>query len=258
MQALQKMLWVHFSNFLVQKRSGLLWSPDAFWKFSSCKVYRKRSGRIFSIFASKNETVCCEVPTHCGSFRVACYIQNVLGAFSRFVRPKTKLIAVKFRRILEILWLQVLQKKFWAQFLDLFVLKRSYLLWSSGAFWKFSLCEFYEKRSGCIFSIFACKNEAVCREVQTRFESSQPARFTEKVLGAISRYMCEKMKLFAVKFRRILEVSSCKVYRKCSGRHFTIYVFKNEAVCCEVQTHFGSSRFVRFTEKVLGAFSRFF
>jgi len=38
------------------------------------------------------------------------------------------------------------------------------------------------------------------------FESSLPARFREKILGEIPRFMCSKMKLLAVKFRRILEV----------------------------------------------------
>jgi len=61
------------------------------------------------------------------------------------------------------------------------------------------------KCSGRFFTIYAFKNEAVCHEVQTHFGSSLPARFTEKVLGAIPRFVSPKMKLFAVKFRRILE-----------------------------------------------------
>jgi len=129
-----------------------------------------------------------------------------LGAFSQFLRPKTKLFAVKFRRILEVLCLQVLKKKFWAQFHDLCVQKLSCLLWSSGAFWKFSACEFYRKSCGRNSTICASKNEAVCCEVQTHFESSLPASFKEKVLGAIPRFVHPKTKLFAVKFRRSLEV----------------------------------------------------
>jgi len=86
------------------------------------------------------------------------------------MRPKTKMLAVKFRRISEVLRLQGLQKF-----------------------------------SGRIFTIYASKNEAVCREVQTHFGSSLPARFPE-VLGALSRFMRPKMKLFAVKFRGIFEV----------------------------------------------------
>jgi len=51
------------------------------------------------------------------------FMKKVLGAFSRFMRPKTQLFAVAFRRILEVLWLQGLQKKFWAHFHDLCVQK---------------------------------------------------------------------------------------------------------------------------------------
>jgi len=49
-------------------------------------------------------------------------------------------------------------------------------------------------------------NEAVCHEVQAHFGSSFPASFTEKVLGAIQRFVCSKMKWLAMKFRRIWEV----------------------------------------------------
>jgi len=43
-------------------------------------------------------------------------------------------------------------------------------------------------------TIYVSKNEAVCCVAQTHFESSLPARFTEKVLGAMPRFMCSKMK----------------------------------------------------------------
>jgi len=46
-----------------------------------------------------------------------------MGAFSRFMRPKTKLFAVEFRRIFDVLYLQGLQKKFLAHFHDLCVQK---------------------------------------------------------------------------------------------------------------------------------------
>jgi len=71
--------------------------------------FEKSYGRIFSIFASKNEAVCCCVQMYFGNCRFARYMKKVLGAFSRFMRPKTKRFAVKFRRILEVLCLQVLQ-----------------------------------------------------------------------------------------------------------------------------------------------------
>ena len=111
---------------------------------------------------------------------------------------------------------------------------------SSDAFWKFSPSKVYEKSSGRIFTIYASKNEAVLREVQTDFGSSLPARFTEKVHNALSRFLRPITELFAVKVRRILEVSLCDVYAESSGSITTIYVSKNEAVSCEVQTHFGS------------------
>jgi len=69
--------------------------------------------------------------------------------------------------------------------------------------------------------------------------------------------MHPKMKLFSVKFRCIFEFFACKFCRKGSGRIFTIFASKSEAVCHEVQTHFGSSTYSRFTKRFLGAFSRF-
>jgi len=158
------------------------------------------------MYLFKNKAVCYEVQTHFGSFRLARFTEKVVGAFSRFMRPKAKLFAVKFRRILEVLYLQFLQKKLWEQFHDLCVQKRSCLPWNSDAFWKFSACEFYRKSCGRNSTICASKNKAVCCEIQTHFRSSPPPRFTEKVLGPFSRCMCTKTKLFAVKFRRILEV----------------------------------------------------
>jgi len=63
----------------------------------------------------------------------------------------------------------------------------------------------YIKCSGSIFTIYASKNETVCRGIQTHFGSPLPASFTEKVVGAIPRFVRPKMKRFVVKFRRILE-----------------------------------------------------
>jgi len=91
-------------------------------------LYIKCSGRIFTIYAFKNEAVCREVQMHFGSSLPASFTEKVLGAIPQFVSPKMKRFAVKFRRILEVLCLRVLQKKFWAQFHDLCVQKRSCLL----------------------------------------------------------------------------------------------------------------------------------
>jgi len=71
-------------------------SSDAFWKLSPFKLYKKSSGRIFSIYASKNEAVCREIQTHFGSSLPASFTEKVVGAIPRFVRPKTKLLVVNF------------------------------------------------------------------------------------------------------------------------------------------------------------------
>jgi len=88
---------------------------------------RKSCGRNFTIYGSKNKTVCCEVQMHSGTSLPASLTEKVVGAIPQFVHPETKPFAVKFRRILEVLFLQVSKKKLWAQFHDLCVKKRSYL-----------------------------------------------------------------------------------------------------------------------------------
>ena len=176
------MFWAHFHNFCVQKRSCLLWRPGAFWKFSLCKL------------------------------------KKFLGTFSRFLRPKTKVFAVKFRCILEALCLQVLQKKLWAQFLDLCVQKRSGLLLSSDAFWKFSPCQI-DKRSWAHFL-------DLCVQKQSCFLWSSDAFW---------------------------KFSACEFYRKFWAQ-FHNCVSNNETVWCEIQMHLGCSPPPRFTEKFLDKF----
>jgi len=101
------------------------------------------------------------------------------------MRPKTKLFAVKFRRILNVLCLQV-----------------------------------YRKGSGHNFTICASRNEAICPEIQTHFGSSPLASLTEKVLGAITQFVRPKMKLFAVKFRRIFKITFMLFSRNLSNDIF--------------------------------------
>ena len=72
-------------------------------------------------------------------------MKNIQGALSWFVRPKIKLFALMFRRIPEVLRLQGLQRKFWTNFHDLCIRKRSCLLWSSDAFGKFPLARLIKK-----------------------------------------------------------------------------------------------------------------
>jgi len=126
--------------------------------------------------------VCRGVQTDFKSSLPASFPEKVVGAIPQFVRPKTKRFAVKFRRILEVLCLQVLKKR----------LSRN-------------------------STICASKSEAVCREVQTHFGSSLPASFTEKVVGAIPQFMRPKTKLFALKFRRILGVLCLRVLQTILG-----------------------------------------
>ena len=244
LHALYKMFWAHFHDFCVQKRSCLPWNSDAFWTFSAYKLYRKGSGRNFSICASKNEAVC-----HFGHSLPANFTEKVLGAISWFVRPKTKLFEVKFRRILQVLRLQVLQKKFWAQFLVLCIQKWSVLLWSSDKFWKFRLSSFIKKvlgafsrfmrpktkllpwNSDAFWKFSACKIKEkvvaqfheLCVQNWSCFPWSSDAfwkfsaSFTEKDVGAIPRFVRLKTKLFALKFRRILEVLCLRVVQKVLG-----------------------------------------
>jgi len=110
-------------RFMCPKMKWFVAKSDAFWTFSSCMLCKKSSGRIFPIFASKNEADCRVTQTHFGRSRLARFVKKGLGAFSRFLRPKTKLFAVKFRRILEVLCLASFIEKFWAQFHRLFVQK---------------------------------------------------------------------------------------------------------------------------------------
>jgi len=70
---------------------------------------------------------------------------------------------------------------------------------------------------------------------------------------AVWIYSSERWKKVQPQFRN----SPLASLYKSSGGNFAIYASKNEAVCCEVQTYFGSFRFARFVKKVLGAFSRF-
>jgi len=95
---------------------------------------------------SENEAVCNEVQTHFGSSLLASFAEKVLGEYSRFMRPKTKLFAVEFRCILEVLCLQGLHKKI----------------------------------SGRIFTIYVSKNEVVSCEVQTHFGRFHLTRFIKK------------------------------------------------------------------------------
>ena len=255
--SLIKRFWTHFLDLCVQKRSCLLWSSDALLTFSPCMLYIKCSGRIYTIYASKTklfamkfrrilEVLCLQVlqkrfwvqfhdlceqkwsGTHFGSFRLSSFIKKIMGAIPRFVRPKMKLFTVMFRYILEVLCLQDLQKKVWAQFHDLCVRERSCLLWDSDAFRKFSACKVYRKSSGRNSTIYVSKNEAVFCEVQTHFGSSRFAKFV-KIFRAHYHDLCvQKSNCLPWCSDAFRKFSASKVYRESSRQIFTIYVSKTK------------------------------
>ena len=137
--------------------------------------------------------------------------------------------------------------------------------------------------SRCIFTIYVSKNEAVCPEVRQisevffmgtflRFLHPNWSCFLRSSVAICKYSPYEVYKESSVHFHNFciqkqscslwssnafLKFSACKVYRKSSGRIFAICVSKNEAVSCEVQTHFGSSLSASFAEKVLGELSTF-
>ena len=105
-----KQFWAQFHDLCAQKRSCLLWNWDVFWKFSACKIYKKGCGYNSTLYVPKNKAVCHGIQTHSGRSLPTRFTENVLGAIPGLVRPKAKLFAVKFRRILEVLCLRVLRK----------------------------------------------------------------------------------------------------------------------------------------------------
>ena len=233
------MFWAHFHDFCVQKRSCLPWSPGAFWSFSLCKL-KKCSGRIFSIFASKNEGICCEVQTHFGRSLPARFTEKSSGRNVRIYVSEKEAVCCEVQTHLGSFRLARLQKKFWAHFLDFCVQKRSCLLWSSDAFLTFSPCMLYKKVLGVFSRFMRPKMKLFAMEFRHILEVLC-LRVLQKVLGAIPRFMRPKIKLFALKFRRILEVLCLWVLQKVLGAIPRFVRPKNETVCCEIQTHFGSS-----------------
>jgi len=249
LQVLQKRFWASIHDLCVQKRSCLPWSSDAFRKFSIFKVYKKISGRIFSIFASKNEAVCREIQTDYGGFPRASFIKRIWAHFLDFCVQKRSCLLLSRDAFWKFSLCEVYEERS-GRIFTICVQKWSCFLQSSDAFWKFSPCEVYKKGFGRIITIYVSKNGAVCRKVKTHFGSFLHASFMKKFTGKFSRFLRPIMKLFVVEFRRILEVLRVQgLHKKISGRIFTIFVSKNEAVCCWVQVHFRSSLPARFTQK---------
>jgi len=78
----------------------------------------------------------------------------------------------------------------------------------------------------------------------------------KKVLGAISRLMRPKMKLFAVE-THFGSFRLMRFMKKVLGVFSQFTRPKTKAVSCEVQTHLGSFHLARYITKVLYALSRF-
>ena len=150
----KKYFWVHFHDFCVQKRSCLLWRWDAFWKFSACNVYKKKSGHNFTISASKNEPVCCEVQTHFGSSPLERFTRKNSGQILMIYTSKNEAVCYELER----------------------------------HFGRFPLARFTRKNSVHIFTIYASKNEAVCCEIETHFVISPLARFMKHALAAFLQF----------------------------------------------------------------------
>jgi len=213
--------WAHFLDFYIKKWSCLLLSSDAFWKLWLYQVYEESFRRNLTIYASKNEAFCCWVQTLFRSSLPARFTEKVLGTFLWFMCPKMKFPA-KFGRISEVFTLRGIQLKFWAHYHDFCVHERRCLPWSSDRFWRLYPCKLYKK-----------------------------------VMGALSRFMCPKTKLFAGSPDAFMKFSTFKVYKKISGCIFTIFASKNEAVCCEIQTDFGSFPHASFIKKIWAHFLDF-
>ena len=161
-----KKFWAHFHDLCIQKRSCFPWSWDtffefcafnvnkkcfgriftiyaskneefccqwdAFWKFSACKICKNIFWCIFTIYAPKNEAVCREVQTDLGSFLHGCILSSPLA---RFAEKSSGCNFTILCHANEPSWLQHFVKKLWSHFTILHAHKSllccSNTLWSS-------------------------------------------------------------------------------------------------------------------------------
>jgi len=108
------------------------------------------------------------------------------------VRPKTKLFAVKFRRILDVFYLQGLQKKVPGGMSGYVCPKMKRFTVKFRRTLEVFAFQALQKKFGRIYPIYASKNEAVCREIQTHFGSSLPASFKENVVAQFHDLCAQK------------------------------------------------------------------
>jgi len=123
-----KKLWVQFHDLCVQQQSGLLLISDAFQKLSPCQLDKNVLGAFSQFLRPKTKVFAVKFRCILEVLCLQSLQKKVPGAMSRYVCPKTKQFSEKFRRILEVFALQGLQKKFWANFPNFCVEKRSCLL----------------------------------------------------------------------------------------------------------------------------------
>ena len=107
--------------------------------------------------------------------------------------------------------------------------------------------------SGCIFTIYVSKDEAVCCEVKTHVGSFRFARFMKKISGCNFTIYASKNEAVCCS-DACWKFSACKVHTKSSGRIFTVFVSKHVAVCREVQTDFRRFFRANFIKKIWGHF----
>ena len=214
LQGLQKKFWAHFHDLCVQKWSCFLQSSDEFRKFSPCEVYKKRFGRIIPIYVSKNGAVYCEVETHFGSFLRARFMKKVTGAFSRFLRPIMKLFVVDFRRILDVLLIQGLQKKFLLAFSRFLCRKMKLFAVEFMRILEVLCLQGLQKKFWAHFHDLCVQKWSCFLRTLDAFRKSSPCEVYKKVLGASSRRLRPKTKLFAMEVRRTLEVHCLQVLQK--------------------------------------------
>jgi len=93
----------NFHDFWVPKPRCLFWSSHTFWKFFACNVYRESCGRMFTIYASKNEAVSMKFRRLLEVLRLQALQKKVLGAISWFVYHANKHS-----------WFQHFVKKLWS------------------------------------------------------------------------------------------------------------------------------------------------
>ena len=125
-------------------------------------------------------------------------------------------------------------QKFWKSALAFF--GRSFLHWRK--FHKTQFKYFFKD----VRDIFSQLKPFSGHSIDVFWEFSSYKVYKE-VLGAFSRFVHLKTKLFAMKFRCIFWVISLQRSQKFFGRIFIIFVSKNKAACHEVQAHFGGVHF---------------